>query len=137
MDNSCRGVTYLLLTCCNQMARHVFQYERMDEPVGLFAADPSLLPPLDPLPHQLEEGHAFSRPLRADTAGLAWVYDGRHPQARDNTGRAHREEAIRQQQRPQHHVNTLHSVPSAPAQYANNNSNSSNAPVYNRDGSSE
>jgi hypothetical protein len=84
------------------MARHVFQYDRMSPKLGLFLGDPYLVPPLPPRPdEEAGEGGARGgdRPVRADQAGLTWTYDGAHPDARDNTGRAHRQEEILQRQR--------------------------------------
>eukprot|EP01037_Dinobryon_pediforme_P029887 gene29887-33724_t len=69
------------------MARHVFQYERISPPLGLFLGDPSALPPLGDAPGQVASisSAGGERPLRADTAGLIWTVDGRHPEAKDNT----------------------------------------------------
>eukprot|EP01037_Dinobryon_pediforme_P048103 gene48103-62853_t len=60
------------------MARHVFQYERISPPLGLFLGDPSALPPLGDAPGQVASisSAGGERPLRADTAGLIWTVDG-------------------------------------------------------------
>jgi len=81
----------------SQMARHVFQYDRMDTKLGLFLGDPSSLPPLPPTDEELAQGE-FRRPRRADRAGLAWLESGHHPNVRDNSGAAHRQEEILRQQ---------------------------------------
>lgn len=54
------------------MARHVFQYDHMDAPLGLYFSDPSILPPLRPTAEQQEQaiGGIFERPAVADLAGL-------------------------------------------------------------------
>jgi hypothetical protein len=80
------------------MARHVFQYDKMDTELGLFLGDPSALPPLRPTPEQTAAGGAdgtFERPATADTAGL------HHDRERErmNTGAAHRQQAIERRQR--------------------------------------
>lgn len=82
------------------MARHVFQYDKMDTDVGLYLGDPSALPPLRPTPEQAaasasNPSGAFERPPQADNAGL---HSGRQ-QGRSNTGAAHRQEAIERRQR--------------------------------------
>lgn len=59
------------------MARHVFQYDRMDTKLGLYFGDPSILPPLRPTESQSQHaGQPFERPRIADEAGLSWT-DGR------------------------------------------------------------
>jgi hypothetical protein len=81
-----------------QMARHVFQYDKMDTEVGLFLGDPSTLPPLRPTPEQAAAGGAdgsFERPVTADTAGL----NNSTAHGRLNTGAAHRQQAIERRQR--------------------------------------
>jgi hypothetical protein len=81
------------------MARHVFQYDRMDPKPGMFLGDPSLLPPLPPTDEEIaSSGGEFQRPRRADRAGLYWLESGHHPDIRENTGRAHRQEEILRQQ---------------------------------------
>ncbi len=106
MPPGCLGFDMLLdiliSTVCmpcslSQMARHVFQYDRMDEELGLFYQDPYALPPLRPL--SSETGTTFERPNRADNAGLSWTSNERHPNVRDNRGRAHREEELLARQR--------------------------------------
>ena len=80
------------------MARHVFQYDHMDAPLGLYFSDPTALPPLRPTAeqHASSSGHngAFERPAVADQAGL-----GRNQQRNQNTGAAHRQQAIEARQR--------------------------------------
>jgi hypothetical protein len=82
------------------MARHVFQYERMDTQLGLFLGDPSALPPLRPTEEQQRlaaaaPGGVFERPALADEAGLL-----RHTRgAGMNTGRAHRQQLLEERQR--------------------------------------
>lgn len=79
------------------MARHVFQYEKMDTPVTCFMGDPYFLPPLRPIASDIEHGEgmssgtsqgaaAYRRPDRADEAGMHWLNNNRAPGARDNTG---------------------------------------------------
>lgn len=51
------------------MARHVFQYDAWDPPIGLFIGDPTKLPPLT---SEVND----QRPTRADQAGLAWIDNG-------------------------------------------------------------
>lgn len=82
----------------SRMARHVFQYERMDSPVGCFLGDPYHLPPLPPTDEELANGGNYERPLRADEAGLG-VHD--QEAMRRHTGAAHRQQEILQQQRQQ------------------------------------
>lgn len=79
-----------------QMARHVFQYDKMDTELGCFMGDPTSLPPLRPTPEQAAsaQGGAFERPALADEAGLR-QHQGRH----HNSGAAHRQEAIERRQR--------------------------------------
>lgn len=77
------------------MARHVFQYDRMDTRLGCFIGDPTSLPPLRPLDG--EQYGQFERPVRADQAGL---HTG-DAVARSYTGAAHRQQAILEQQRQQ------------------------------------
>eukprot|EP00981_Chlorochromonas_danica_P007797 scaffold1884_cov343-Ochromonas_danica.AAC.14 len=71
----------------SQMARHVFQYERLEKPVSLFMGDPYRLPPLPPL---ADEEQPCVRPERADKAGVYWIRGEPHPRVRDNRGSAHR-----------------------------------------------
>lgn len=78
------------------MARHVFQYDRMDTRLGCFIGDPTSLPPLRPLDGEGQHGQ-FERPVRADEAGL---HTG-EAIARSYTGAAHRQQAILEQQRQQ------------------------------------
>lgn len=106
------------------MARHVFQYERMDPKLGLFLGDPSIIPPLPPLDE--EHGGNFERPARADQAGLVWTYDQPHPDVRDNRGAAHRQEEILERQRNQ----MLNNPPVATAVPAS----AASAPIYKKDG---
>lgn len=80
------------------MARHVFQYDRMDRPLGLFLGDPYHLPPLPPLDEEIMGGTNFERPLRADEAGLG-IYEQEN--LRRHTGAAHRQQEILAQQRQQ------------------------------------
>lgn len=79
-----------------QMARHVFQYDKMDTDVGLYMSDPSALPPLRPTEEQASGAQqgAFERPAIADEAGLQ-RHRGPHP----NSGAAHRQQAIERRQR--------------------------------------
>jgi len=87
-----------------QMARHVFQYDRMDTKLGLFLSDPSALPPLPPLGEGGSGGDGtFQRPRIADEAGLAWANDNPLPgtTGRENTGAAHRQQEMEQRQRDQ------------------------------------
>jgi hypothetical protein len=82
------------------MARHVFQYERMDTQLGLFLGDPSALPPLRPTEEQQRlaaaaPGGVFERPALADEAGLLRHAHG----AGMNTGRAHRQQLLEERQR--------------------------------------
>ena len=67
------------------MLRHVFQYDKMDTPPGLFLGDPSSLPPLRASPEQLEGGQ-FERPRTADEAGLSWTDDRPYDGSTRNTG---------------------------------------------------
>ena len=64
-----------IAVCCMpcslaQMARHVFQYETISPPLGLFMGDPSSLPPLGSGAGQVAAADAAGarRPPRADTA---------------------------------------------------------------------
>jgi hypothetical protein len=99
------------------MARHVFQYDRMDT-LGLYFSDPSGLPPLRPLDDEAAGGDIFQRPARADTAGLHWANQQRHPGVRDNSGAAHRQQDLLQRQvqqlRGHYPTNTAHANASAP-----------------------
>lgn len=104
----------LLITVCfpctlSRMARHVFQYDRMDTSIGLFLSDPYHLPPLRPLDEEAANGSTFERPLRADQAGL----DSASGNAGRNrhTGAAHRQEAILAQQRQQVFYATAEAAP--------------------------
>lgn len=78
------------------MARHVFQYDKMDTQLGLFMGDPSALPPLRPTEQQAigTQNGAFERPALADEAGLDHRRGPHH-----NSGAAHRQEAIERRQR--------------------------------------
>jgi len=79
------------------MARHVFQYERMDSELGLFFGDPSALPPLRPTAEQQASSPgngAFERPAIADEAGLE-----RNRGPNMFSGAAHRQQAIEARQR--------------------------------------
>jgi len=108
------------------MARHVFQYPRMDRELGLFVGDPSILPPLPPTDEEQQQiamGTEFQRPVRADRAGLAWLEGGHHPDVADNTGRAHRQEEILRQQQSQ----TLAMAVPAQASYVYNHQHQQNA----------
>eukprot|EP01032_Pedospumella_encystans_P008201 gene8201-9761_t len=92
-------VMIFCLPCAlGQMARHVFQYDHMDAPLGLYFSDPTALPPLRPTAeqHASSSGHngAFERPVIADQAGL-----GRNQPRNQNTGAAHRQQAIEARQR--------------------------------------
>jgi hypothetical protein len=118
---------FFVLFAFFQMARHVFQYDRMDPKLGLFLGDPSLVPPLPPLD---EEQGAYERPIRADEAGLTWQRDERHPDGRDNRGIAHRQEDMLRQQR-QDLLNPKSSAPPTPAVATA----SPSAPAYKPDGS--
>lgn len=69
------------------MARHLFQYDSWNPPLGLYVADPSKLPPLSA---------QIDRPIRADNAGLQWTDHHRLPDTVDNTGAAHRREMLRE-----------------------------------------
>lgn len=96
-------VDVLLITFCfpcvlSRMARHVFQYDRMDTSLGLFLGDPYHLPPLPPLDEEIAAGINFERPQRADDAGLG-IHDAEN--LRRHTGAAHRQEEILAQQRQQ------------------------------------
>ena len=122
------------------MARHVFQYDKMDTKLGLFVSDPSTLPPLRPT--DIETGHGtgtpYERPARADTAGLTWTYDGAHPDARDNTGAAHRQQEIYERQQAQmraQHIARGGTAPPAMAAAATANPASGGGVIYNADGS--
>lgn len=133
-------ITILCLPCAlSQMARHVFQYDRMDTKLGLFLSDPTVLPPLRPLE---EEQGEFKRPERADTAGLLWLYDNPHPEVRDNRGGSHRQEEMlaRQQQQLQYTgpitpVSATPLNPSAPVRSTTANTITNNNPIYRQDGS--
>lgn len=46
------------------MARHVFQYDRWDPPIGIFPTDPYSLDALEALPQ---------RPVLPDYAALSWI----------------------------------------------------------------
>eukprot|EP01035_Chromulina_nebulosa_P021913 gene21913-28372_t len=85
----------MISICClpcslAQLARHVFQYDRWDPPIGFYLRDPSLLPPLLP-------AGSITRPEIADTAGLQWLDNRAIPGTRDNTGLAHRREIMNEQ----------------------------------------
>ncbi len=98
------------------MARHVFQYDKMDTMPGPLT-DPFHIPPLAPLPGDLESGGGegglgsnhhqpqadgtYRRPDRADVAGLDWVNNNPSPEDRRNTGAAHRQEDLARRQREQ------------------------------------
>ena len=118
------------------MMRHVFQYHRMENKLGLFLGDPSLIPPLPPTDEETGNG-GFVRPNRADEAGLTWTNDSYHPNIRDNRGAAHRQEEILQRQRqdllPNNSNNTpnnsQHTIPYAVAAPA------TAPPAYKPDGS--
>eukprot|EP01036_Dinobryon_divergens_P025319 gene25319-33850_t len=124
-----------IAVCClpcslAQMARHVFQYPVISPPLGLFLGDPSSLPPLGSGADQVAAVDAAGarRPPRADTAGLIWTVDGRHPNARDNSGAAHRQEELRwrqEQQIIQAHAIAQSSAPPAEVQPKH---------IYNADG---
>ena len=85
------------------MARHVFQYDKMDSELGLFLGDPSSLPPLRPTLEQQQQQQqggggggssgAFERPQIADEAGLI------DRNVSMNTGAAHRQQALERRQR--------------------------------------
>lgn len=111
--------------CCmpcslSQMMRHLFQYDTLDTPLGLYMSDPSSLPPLRPTPTDEEAsiagmgGGIVSRPARADTAGLFWQYDTRHPDRSDQSGTAHRQEELRRRQEAQLFSTSATPIPSAP-----------------------
>lgn len=115
-----------------QMARHVFQYDHMDAPVGLYFSDPTALPPLRPTTEQQQlaaassglHSGAFERPALADEAGL-----GRNQPRNQNTGAAHRQQAIEARQRQE--ILRDAAVPatataSAPPSGQNNNNNNNN-----------
>lgn len=123
-----------------QMARHVFQYDKMDTKLGLFVSDPSTLPPLRPTDVETGNGGApYERPARADTAGLTWTYDGRHPEAKDNTGAAHRQQEIYERQqaqmRAEHAARGATAPPTAATATATANPVRGGNVVYNADGS--
>lgn len=108
-----------------QMARHVFQYNRWDPPIGFYYQDPSALAPLEPL----DINNIMDRPFRADEAGLAWTDSRRLPGARDNTGAAHRP------RRDDDDDGHTAGAPIRAQAVVNTNINSINAPIYRSDGS--
>ena len=105
------------------MSRHVFQYDRLDTPLGIFFSDPSILPPLRPL--DSETSSVFVRPARADQAGLHWTTDAAHPLAQDNRGRAHREQGLVRDQVQQLRGSSAPTATATPV----------GSPVYRADGS--
>lgn len=81
----CCGDTIVSCVCfpCSlaQMARHVFQYDRWDPEIGIFAGDPYTLPPLE---------DDFRRPVEADNAGMVWTDSRPHPNGERGLGRNNR-----------------------------------------------
>lgn len=131
-------MTFCMPCALSQMARHVFQYERMDTQLGLFLGDPSTLPPLRPTEAEIavsaERGGNITgseRPRRADEAGLSWTHDGAHPDAPNNTGAAHRQQMLQQRQQQQLIAESVGNPAVATAR-----ATPSNNTIYNRDGSS-
>ncbi len=109
------------------MARHVFQYDKMDTELGLFMGDPSTLPPLRPTPEQERAAQgtatgAFERPALADEAGL---HRERHGDA--NTGAQHRQEAIERRQREEIERSANSGATPTTAAFAPTSSTGSNA----------